>query len=359
MTFVIAAAGTGGHVFPGLSVGQALVERGVPLNDILYIGGNRLEAEVYPAHGFPFLQIELRGLQRSLTMKNIGIPAVVARARRTAVEAMTERGARVVLGLGGYVTVPIGLAARSLRLPFFNAEQNATAGLANRVASRWARRTFGAFPVTEGLPTAVWVGNPVRRQFWDYDRERFHLQALERYHLSGDLPVLGVFGGSLGAGVINEAIVGLVERWDGPPLQVVHLTGQRFEETPVTIESAPGVNWQRQAFESEMEWFYGAADLVVARAGGGVAELTATGTPAILVPGEFGSGGHQIGNARFLAESGAAIVLPETQLHRLPRVVADTLFDTSRLGAMRNAAADVARPLAALTIAEALLEAAL
>ena len=98
------------------------------------------------------------------------------------------------------------MAARRSRVPLFVAEQNASAGLANRIASRWAARTFGSFPATEGLPGAEWVGNPVRRAFWDFDRAGVREAALKRYDLDGDLPVVGVFGGSLGSGVINSAI---------------------------------------------------------------------------------------------------------------------------------------------------------
>lgn len=356
MRFLIAAAGTGGHVFPGLSVGEALEEQSVARDEILYVGGDRLESEVYPREGFPFLQVEIRGLQRSLTPKNLSIPGVVVKARSRIGDAIVSEGIEVVLGMGGYVTIPTVLAARKVGVPFFNSEQNAEAGLANRVSARWARRSFGSFPHTKGMPSAEWVGNPVRKVFWEFDRPVLRDRAASRYDIDLTLPVLGVFGGSLGAGVLNEAVSRMVSTWEGPPFQVVHLTGERNHEGLAERESAEGVVWRRVPFEDSMDGFYAISDLVIARAGGGVAELTATATPAILVPGSFGSSGHQAGNARFLTESKAAVTLEESELEGLTALVADLLFDAGALGDMRACSARIARPDAARSIAAAMLE---
>lgn len=357
MTFLVAAAGTGGHVFPGLAVGQALVDLGVDSDAITYVGGDRLESTVYPEAGFSFHSIEVRGLQRSFTPRNLGVPAVMLRARDRVADVMSEEGTRAALGMGGYVTVPVGMAARRLRVPFFHSEQNATAGLANRLVSRWARSSFGSFPRTVGLPAAEWVGNPVRRPFWDFQRDRVRPESLSRYGLAADLPVLGVFGGSLGARVLNEAVRNVVGAWDGPPIQVLHLTGDRFHEELTELASPSSVRWVRVGFEPEMECFFAVADLVVARAGGGVAEITATATPSILVPGEFGSGGHQAGNARALTDIGAAMTVSEESLDQLPDVIRATLLRPDVLETMRVSARTIAKPGAAHSIASAMLEA--
>jgi UDP-N-acetylglucosamine--N-acetylmuramyl-(pentapeptide) pyrophosphoryl-undecaprenol N-acetylglucosamine transferase len=358
MTYLIAAAGTGGHVFPGLSVGEGLVDVGIPRDRIVYVGGDRLESRVYPAEGFRFLEVELAGLKRSLTLSNARIPGVVLRARKRISEEIGAIGVRAVLGMGGYVTIPAGLAARKRRIPFFNAEQNAEAGLANKVARRWAEETFVAFPDTGGLPGATWVGNPVRRAFWEFDRPTLRPAARARYGLDPDRPVVGVFGGSLGAGAINEAVAGMLADWGGPPIQVLHLTGVGHVEAMSGRPASPRVAWKRVGFEEAMEQFFAAVDLVVSRAGGAVAELTATATPAVLVPGSFGSGGHQEGNARFLEQAGAAVVVQEGDLARLGAVVADLVEDTDRRGAMQEAAAGIAKPDAARTIARIMIEAA-
>lgn len=358
MTFLIAAAGTGGHVYPGLSVGQALLSEGVGRDEIHYVGGDRLEADVFPKEGFSFLQVELAGLRRSVTLQNVRIPSVVVRARKLIGDEIASRGIRVVLGMGGYVTIPAGMAARKHRVVFFNSEQNADAGLANRVSARWARASFVSFPSTGGLPGGEWVGNPVRQAFWSFDRTSFRSEALDHYDLDGSTPVLGVFGGSLGAGVINDAVATMVENWTGPPMAVVHLTGESHIEDLTRRESPAGVVWRRAGFEDRMDLFYAVSDVVVARAGGAVAELTATATPSILVPGSFGSGGHQERNAGALADAGAARVVPQDQISDLAEVVAAIVGDESVRDTMARATLALAKPEAARTIAQRMIEAA-
>jgi UDP-N-acetylglucosamine--N-acetylmuramyl-(pentapeptide) pyrophosphoryl-undecaprenol N-acetylglucosamine transferase len=357
MAFLIAAAGTGGHVFPGLAVGEGLLDLGVERSEVMYVGGDRLEAAVYPREGFRFLGVELAGLQRSLTVENLRIPGVVMRARTAIGNEIENSGVRAVLGMGGYVTIPAALAARRQHVPFFNAEQNAEAGLANRATARWARETFTSFPETGGLPSAKWVGNPVRSMFWGFERQVMRAQAFSHYELEGERPILGVFGGSLGAGAINKAIADMVETWSGEPLSIVHLTGESHLEELSAITPPKGVTWVRVGFEDRMDLFYAASDLVVARAGGAVAELTATATPSVLVPGEFGSGDHQERNARALQEADAAEIVSQTQIDRLPEVVTTLLGDRSRRSAMAQAASAIAKPDAARTIARAMIEA--
>lgn len=357
MNFLIAAAGTGGHVFPGLAVAEALVDMGTPRSEILFVGGSRLESKVYPREGFGFLQIELRGLQRSLSLKNITLPGVVLKARNRIQQVIEETQVRVILGMGGYVTVPAGWAARRAQVPFLNSEQNAEAGLANRITARWAVRSFVAFPDTVGLPNAEWVGNPVREPFWSFDRASIRNEAIARFGLRDDIPVLGVFGGSLGAGPLNEATMNLAMKGVGSPLQILHLTGDQHLDALRADRPALDVEWTRIGFEEDMEMFYAASDLVLARAGGAVAELTATGTPSVLVPGKHGSAGHQSGNARYLTRSGAAITLPEDELGRLSDVVATCLSDLDRLDSMRAAATRLAKPDAARAVAQAMMDA--
>ncbi len=355
MSFVIAAAGTGGHVYPGLAVAEALVEQGVDKSEILCIGGDRVESTIFPENGFEFLQLELRGLKRSLSPKNLTLPAVVLKARRRVAEELVNRNVGAVLGMGGYVTVPVAMAASRTGTPLIVSEQNAGAGLANRIAARWAERVFASFPDTIGLPGADWVGNPVRSQISRFDRASLRDEALRYYDLEPDLFVLGVFGGSLGARAVNEAVAGMLQAWDGPQLQVVHLVG-RSHSGAYTEREAP-VRWVRRGFEDRMDLFFAASDLVIARAGGAVAEISATATPSILVPGEFGSAGHQVENAAYLERAGAAVVIPESELGSLGSVVACMMSDRSRLADMAESSRKVARPDAAKAIAEAMIEA--
>jgi UDP-N-acetylglucosamine--N-acetylmuramyl-(pentapeptide) pyrophosphoryl-undecaprenol N-acetylglucosamine transferase len=356
VSYAIAAAGTGGHVFPGLSVGEALVRSGVDRSDILYLGGSRLESRVYPAAGFPFLEVELRGLRRSLSAANLGIPRVVMRAVSAMSAELTSRRARVVLGMGGYVTVPAAMAARRSACRLAVSEQNAEAGLANALVSRIADRSFGAFPVTARMPRAIWVGNPMRYALSTYDRSELRAAALERYRLDPDLPVVGVFGGSLGAGVINAAVSEMARGWMGPPCQILHLAGADHVDDLQARAVGSAIQWTIVGFEEAMEYFYAASDLVIARAGGAVAELAATATPSILVPGVFGSGHHQQANAAAFAGVGGAVVVEEAGLAGLGRLVAELLSDSDRRQAMAGALAALAKPDAADVIAAALEE---
>ena len=353
MTYAIAAAGTGGHVFPGLAVGEALVASGVPPGDILFVGGSRLESRVYPEAGFPFLEVEIRGLQRHWTASNLKIPGLVARAVRRITAELKSRQVGVVLGMGGYVSVPAGFAARRSRAVLLIHEQNAEAGLANRLTSIWARRSFGSFPKTARLAKAEWVGNPIRRDLARFDRAGLRIAALARYGLEADRPVVGVFGGSLGAGILNGAAEILAATSDEGGFSILHLTGSDHLES-VALASDQFGRWHTVGFEDRMDHFYAACDLVVARAGGAVAELTATATPAILVPGGFGSGGHQAANAAALASVGAAVVVAEDDIARLSSVVKELIAQPHRMQAMSLAASKLSRPDAADVVAAAM-----
>lgn len=346
MTYAIAAAGTGGHVFPGLAVGEALVDAGVSRRDVLYVGGSRLERAVFPEAGFPFLEVELAGLQRRLTPANLRIPAVVAAAVRDIAAEYRRRSVRAVLGLGGYVTVPAGLAARGVGARLAVSDQNAHAGLANRIISRLAAARFGAFPETIGMPGARWVGNPVRASVL---RPVDRAEALAHYGIEDGRRVVGVFGGSLGAGALNAAVERAVDGWIDAGITVLHLAGMRNPD--VVDRAARRDHWIAMGFEDRMERFYAASDLVVARSGGSVAELTATHTPSVLVPGSFGSGGHQRANAAVLAEAGASVVVEEASIDRLGEVVMGIVSDDDRLEAMVAGCARLAKPAAATTIA--------
>jgi UDP-N-acetylglucosamine--N-acetylmuramyl-(pentapeptide) pyrophosphoryl-undecaprenol N-acetylglucosamine transferase len=359
MSYLIAAAGTGGHVYPGLAVGEALVAAGVLRQDVHFVGGERLESKVYPAAGFPFFAVPLRGLERRLTRRNLAIPRVVSSAAGAIGNEIVARGVGAVLGMGGYVTLPTAWAARRRAVPLFVAEQNADAGLANRVSSRWAVEAFTSFPETRGLRHGRWVGNPIRRGLASFDRETLRPEALARYGLVPDVTVVGVVGGSLGSARINRALVEMVQEWTGPDFQLLHLAGESNLEEVTAVQSryTGPVRWSVLGFEPEMQYVLAASDLVVARAGGSVAELTATATPAVLVPGGFGSSGHQAANAAVLAGAGSARVVSEEQIGELAKVIEELILDREQRERMGAAATAMARPNAADEVVSALLAA--
>lgn len=353
MSYAFAAAGTAGHVHPALAVAETLVLDGVPAGDIVFFGGDRFEARAVPEAGFELVRLPLRGLQRRFTLENLRIPAVVRRAIAAASAAMLERNVGAVLATGSYVTVPVAWAARRISVPYFVQEQNAEAGLANRLASRWADDSFLAFETTGGLP-GLHTGNPIRPGV--LSPQPTSAEARRRYGLDASSLVIGVVGGTLGSAALNAAVAEFIRKWAGPPVSILHLVGSRFESE--WIEAARGhPEWQVIGFEREMRYFYASIDLAISRAGGMVAELLATGTPSVLVPGGFGSRGHQAANADAAARAGAAVVLPETELDRLATTVAALLDDQARLQGMATAARAAGRPDAAEVIARQMRDA--
>ncbi|MDH3259744.1 MAG: UDP-N-acetylglucosamine--N-acetylmuramyl-(pentapeptide) pyrophosphoryl-undecaprenol N-acetylglucosamine transferase [Acidimicrobiia bacterium] len=356
MTYAIAAAGTGGHVFPALAVAEALLTRGVARSDVVFFGGDRLEATVYPAEGFPFVQLNLQSLRRSLSPRNLSLPLVLSRGARQVQRDMTGRGVRVVLGMGSYVTVPVGWAARRAGIPLFLHEQNAEAGLANRFFSRLAETTFVSFAETRGVHRQMLIGNPIRENLAGFARPQLRRQAMDRYGLSPGPLVIGVFGGSLGAGVINQAITSLVQQWAGPPIQILHLAGRAHEDDMRATSQHTAVPWTVLGFEEEMQYFYAACDIVIARSGGAVAEIAVTGTPAVLVPGTFG-GGHQATNATRFESAGAAVVVTENRLGALPQILEPLVVDSRLRLNMAESLKELAHPNAAADLARELQDA--
>lgn len=362
MTFALAAAGTGGHVFPALAIAEALVDLGIEHDEIVFFGGRRFEATAVPAAGHELIVLDLAGLKRSLSLSNLRLPLLVRKAARQVEDELRSRAVRVLLGTGGYATVPAGWGAKRAGVPFFVQEQNAEPGLANRIMSRWAAAAFSSFPGTPGLHNEEYVGNPVRRSLADFDREVLLSRARARYELEDGTPTIGVVGGSLGAKAINDAVMEMVQSWQGPPYQIVHLAGPNHADGVMraatsVLGNPQEITWRVVPFENEMEFFFAASDLVLARAGGMVAEFTATSTPTVLIPGEFGSSGHQSASAQVLTEAGAALTVSEAALGRLASLVAELIGDRDRLTRMRDASRVIGRPAAARTIAARLIEA--
>ncbi len=358
--FAFAAAGTGGHVYPALAVADALVRSGVDRSDIVFIGGDRMEATTVPAAGYEFIGVEIQGLRRSASPQNLRLPGLLVNATRRIANLLNERRTRVLTAFGGYVSVPAAWAAKRAGVKLFVHEQNAVPGLANRMISRRALRTFVAFPEAIGpLSRVEVVGNPLRPQFSDFDRRALRRRALERYDLPEDTPVLGVLGGSLGARVLNDVTATIASTHDPDRLAIVHLTGRSLHEEVTARTASSSVVWRAIAFEDRMDCFYAASDLVLSRAGAlTVSELTATGTPGVVVPYAAGTAGHQAANVASLADAGGVVVVPETSMAQIPVIVEQLMADPHRRDAMASAARAQGRPHAAEIMARQLREAA-
>ncbi|HEV2771949.1 MAG TPA: undecaprenyldiphospho-muramoylpentapeptide beta-N-acetylglucosaminyltransferase [Thermoleophilaceae bacterium] len=349
---VIAAGGTAGHVVPALAVAAALRERGA---EVAFVGGERAEAELVPAAGYPFHRLRVIGIDRRHPARAARAVGLAALATALAPALLRRLRADVVLGGGGYVAGPVGLAAALLRIPLALSEADSHMGLANRLLSPLARRVFLAFPPEQGARPGrqLVTGRPIPAATLSADREA----ARARFDLPSDRPCLLVFGGSLGARSLNEAAV---EAFAGPAgLSVLHACGRRDYETLATRlhELGSPSHYHLHPYIEPFADALAAADLAAARAGGSVFELAAAGLPALLVPYPQATGDHQSANARWMAAGGAAIVVADSELDadRLAREVGDLVADPARLDRMARAARALARPDAAERIAEELL----
>lgn len=345
----IAAAGTGGHIFPALAVADVMREAG---HEVLFFGGDRLEASVVPEAGYRLISVPTKGLSKNVSA-NLGALRDVGKAFQELSRVMRAEKVEAVLAMGGYITGAAALAAKWRRVPLVLHEQNATAGIANRLAAPLARRILVAFPsATEQLGRGQVVGNPLRRAvLTEVDR----LTAIARYGISEGRLVVGVTGGSQGADIINRAIEELIVAWSGEPIAVVHIAGSNLKAVPVSDN--PLVEHSVIPYESDMAHFYAAVDLAICRAGAlTVSELAATSTAAILIPYSFGSASHQAHNAGVLVDAGAALALDQNHLDRLPKMVADLMTDSDSLSRMSRAAGSLAVRDAAEQVAHVVLE---
>ena len=342
---MIAAGGTAGHVVPAIAVADALRGEGA---EVSFVGGERAEAELVPAAGYPLDRIAVEGISRSNPLKAARALLKAAGALGTARRILRTRQPDAVLGGGGYVAGPVGLAAALKRIPLVLAEADSHLGLTNRALAPRARRICLAFPLDgrDGERYRV-TGRPVPPTVTDRAGARAALG------IGGEETVVLVFGGSLGARSINLAAVdGLA----GAPYRVLHVAGRRdFAEL-----TAPDDRYLLRDYIAPFGSALAAADLAVARSGGSVFELAQYGLPAVLVPYPHASAGHQSTNARWMADAGAAVVLPDAELtpERLRREVDAIALDPDRLRAMSAASAALARPDAAREIAAEVLTAA-
>jgi len=356
---VIAAGGTAGHVVPALAVADALRARGA---EVEFVGGERAEAGLVPAAGYPLHRLRVAGIDRRNPVRAARALGLAVSATARAPALLRRLRPEVVLGGGGYVAGPVGLAAAVLRIPLALSEADSHLGLANRLLAPLAGRVFLAFPPRGGgaaaeLPRRFRVtGRPIPPGTVDADRG----QARERFELPPEGPCLLVFGGSLGARSLNDAAV---EAFGPAPvgegMSVLHACGHRdHDELAARLRELGGpAHYRLHPYIEPFAEALAASDLAAARAGGSVFELAAAGVPAVLVPYPHATADHQAGNARWMAEGGAATVVPDRELgaERLRSEVGALLEAPERLAAMRRAARALARPDAAEVIAEELL----
>jgi UDP-N-acetylglucosamine--N-acetylmuramyl-(pentapeptide) pyrophosphoryl-undecaprenol N-acetylglucosamine transferase len=360
---LIAAGGTAGHVVPALAVAEALRDHGVQVS---FLGGERAEAALVPQAGFPFRALTVEGLSRSNPLLAVRALLRSAKAVLVARRIIAELRPHAVMGGGGYVAGPVGLAALISRVPLVLTEADSHLGLANRLLARGARRVCLAFPLSDG------AGRKLADRDTRYlvtGRPTFPVRAeaaraRERWKIAPGERCVLVFGGSLGARSVNHAAIeglpALLGRAGEQRLRVLHICGRRDYPDLASSELPAGYELIEYLDVEDFGDALAAADLVIARAGGSVFELAAHGLPAILVPYPQAAGDHQSANARWMSKAGAAHVIADAQLSAegLREVVEELLGDSDRLAAMAAASASLARPDAAARVAQALLEAA-
>lgn len=355
---IIAGGGTGGHVTPALAIGRALVARGRDVDDVHFVGSRRgIEARLVPAAGFSVTLLPGRGIQRRLTVANIGAIAGLLAGLVRAVVLVARSRPAVVVSVGGYASAPCSIAAVVLRIPLVLAEQNAHPGAAHRLVGRFARAAAVTFDGTP-LPRAEVTGNPVRAEILAIDRERDRAGARAALGLPVDRVVVLAFGGSLGARRINDAVAGLVEAWAArADLAIHHVVGTRdwTGDSDRSVRTVPdGLSYQAVRFEERIDLALAAADVVVCRAGAStIAELTVVGLPAVYVPYPAATGDHQTANARAVVDAGGGVLVPDAELtaERLAAELAPLLADPARREQMAKAAKALGRPDAAERVA--------
>ncbi len=330
---------------PALAVADALRADGA---DVVFVGGERAEAEAVPAAGYELHRLRVEGLSRRNPLKAARAVWRAAAATRRARRLLRELEADVVLGGGGYVAVPVGLAARRERVPLVLTEADSHLGLANRLLAPFARRVCLAFPIEgrKGEKFRV-TGRPIPPPATD------RAAARRRFDIPRDEAMVLVFGGSLGARSINQAAIAAFAE---PHFFVLHAAGVRDFESL----TAPGEHYDLRPYIEDFGEALLASDLVVARAGGSIFEIAAHGRPAVLIPYPDATADHQTTNAQWMESAGAAVVLADDELMpmRLRETVYALLDDPERLAQMRAASQSLARPAAARAVAAQVLAAA-
>jgi UDP-N-acetylglucosamine--N-acetylmuramyl-(pentapeptide) pyrophosphoryl-undecaprenol N-acetylglucosamine transferase len=348
---IVAGGGTGGHLFPGLAVAETLAER--VRCRVVFVGSTRgIETRVVPDHGYPLRTLPVRALRGQgvfgLAASVVRLPASVASAWRIVGKVRPD----LLIGVGGYASGPAVLAAWGRRVPTVLLEQNAHPGLTNRMLAHFADRICVAFPESARYfpeERTIETGNPVRAP-----------RATPCAGAEGGFSIL-IFGGSAGARRLNDVGVEAMARIAriGPPPRIVHQTGEREVDSVRRRYEERGIEADVRAFIDDMGAAYAAADLVICRAGATtLAELTALGKPAILVPYPYATDDHQRKNAESLVARGAAIMILDHELSAqdLCRAVEALRAEPRRLAAMAEAARRVGRPDAAERVVGVCLE---
>lgn len=358
MKVVISGGGTGGHIYPGIAIAEALEER-YPTSDIVFVGtSSGLEAEVVPKAGFRFESIEVQGFSRKISLSNIAAIFKAVRACAASFRFIRSEKPDIVIGTGGYVCGPVLLCAAILGIPTLIQEQNAFPGITNRILSRVVQRVAAGYEESVRyfrFPKRVVVtGNPIRSEIIT----RTRTDGIRAFGLDPAKLTLLVFGASQGARTINDAMLGALP-WlqRDTNLQVIWVTGKgdhtRVLERVSGIEKTGKGNIIIRPYLDNMEDAYAVASLVICRGGAiSLAEVTAKGLPAVIVPYPYATDNHQEYNAKALVARGAALMVRDTEFtsEELRSVVKGLLDNPKKLLAISRNSLECGKPEATLNI---------
>lgn len=333
---IISGGGTGGHIFPALSIANALRRRDPDIK-ILFVGAKgRMEMERVPAAGYDIEGLEVMGFDRKRLWRNFKVLWKLMKSRRKAKKIIRDFGADIVVGVGGYASGPTLMMAQKLNIPTLIQEQNSYAGVTNKHLGKKAGCICVAYDNMERFFPAdriVMTGNPVREAITTCTVDK--AEAKRQLGFDPEKPLVAVVGGSLGARTVNEAVKASMDRITAAGAQILWQTGKYYADS--CIPAAEGkVGVQAMAFVSRMDLVYRAADLIVSRAGAStISELQIVGTPAVLIPSPNVAEDHQRKNAQALADRDAAVmILDADATASLADTVTSLLADRERLASL-------------------------
>ncbi len=351
---LVTAGGTGGHVYPGLAVARALIEQNIP---VIWMGTHKgLEARVIPAAGIEMAWLDVNGLRGKGLTALLVAPINLVRALFQSIKIMRQHRPVAVLGMGGFVAGPGGLVASLMGIPVIIHEQNAIAGLTNKLLSRFSKKILEGFPQTFGNDSGstkqskiIAVGNPVRKDISEI------VSPEKRLITRKGASRLLIIGGSLGAQALNETVPQALAILDKKSRPIVrHQAGKDKDETTRADYKAVGVDATVTPFIEDMAEAYEWADLIICRAGAlTIAEVAAAGLASILVPYPYAVDDHQSANAAYLADNDAAILMPQTKFTKksASEILQSLLSDRERLLDMSIKARALAKPTATAEVA--------
>lgn len=356
---IISGGGTGGHIYPAIAIATAMKEID-PKVEFLFVGAEgKMEMEKVPKAGFNIIGLPIVGINRAHLLKNILFPIKLINSLRMAFQVLADFKPDVAIGVGGYASGPLLLAAWVKGIPFYIQEQNSFAGITNKALSGKAKHIFVAYPGMEKFFAKEKItlsGNPVRKDLIDISGKK--AAAAKFFGLSDDKPTILIIGGSQGARSINQAILHGLDVLAQADIQIVWQTGISFEsEAKAACEKFPQLPAFVSAFIYEMDLAYSMADLVVSRAGAlSVSEICLAGKPSILVPFPNAAEDHQTENAKSLVNENAAILITDSHAkENLVPTALKTLVDKKLLAELAENSFGMGKPKAAQQIAETIL----